>query len=255
MHGLRGPEVEVRYSAFVRAAVVKVHAQGHLGPRHDRRPGPDRASRASRPPPCRGPRLMGPGGRGKRGRRPEPPRRTTFPGEPCAGRRPHFRVPPRTSGFNRAHFGRRRPHSWASLRVDSTHWPEQRARGMVSQKCFPRGAVPLTLGSRVRGPGSSPAWPACPRRGSCACPAPVALSRLSAAPESRTEGFRARSGPRGPRRRPLPAESPARPPASPAPLGLPSTLRSSVVRKLWVLGPTLGRGLSCFICEMGIQEA
>lgn len=162
------------------------------------------------------PRLMGPAGRGKRGRRPEPPRGTTFPGEPCAGRHPHFRVPPRTSGLNRA------------LPAGAVCTPGRVSGGLYPlacaasswwspQKCFPRGEVPLTLGSRVRGPGSSPARPACPRRGSLHALRAWLCRDCPPRPESRTEGFRARSGPRGPRRRPLPAESPARPPASPLP--------------------------------------
>lgn len=50
MHCLKGPEVERQVLDTVRAAVVKVHARGYLGPRAaGQGPGPDRAPRAARP--------------------------------------------------------------------------------------------------------------------------------------------------------------------------------------------------------------
>lgn len=50
MHCLEGPEVECQVLNTVRAAVVKVHARGYLGPRAAcQGPGPDRASRDPRP--------------------------------------------------------------------------------------------------------------------------------------------------------------------------------------------------------------
>lgn len=50
MHCLEGPEVKRQVLDAIRAAVVKVHARGYLGPRAAcQGPGPDRAPRAARP--------------------------------------------------------------------------------------------------------------------------------------------------------------------------------------------------------------
>lgn len=50
MHCLKRPEVERQVLDTVRAAVVKVHARGYLGPRSAcQGSGPDRAPRAARP--------------------------------------------------------------------------------------------------------------------------------------------------------------------------------------------------------------
>lgn len=181
MHGLRGPEVEGQVLDAVRAAVVKVHARGHLGPRAaGQRPGPDRASRAARP---RHAESSADGTRGPREARP-PPRAAPWnyisrralrrPAPALPGSAAHFRAQPRTSG-------RRRLHSWASL-----GWTLPTGlRGelmVVSPEMFSagRGTPHPRLQStwtrqQPRTARMSPArLPACPAR--------VALSRLSAAP-------------------------------------------------------------------------
>ena len=162
MHGLKGPEIERQVLDAVRAAVVKVHARGHLGPRAaGQRPGPDRAARAARP---RHAESSADGTRGLRDARPPPraaPAELHFPASTAPASGEHFRVPASTSEFRRAP-----PGSAAHLRVQPRTSGFSRALpagavltlGRVSdglyllacgasswwspQKCFPRRAVP-----------------------------------------------------------------------------------------------------------------
>lgn len=91
MHGLKGPEVERQVLDAVRAAVIKVHARGHLGPRAaGQRPGPDRAARAARPRHAKSSANRPPGPRDAR----PPPRATPaelhFPASPAPAGSSHF---------------------------------------------------------------------------------------------------------------------------------------------------------------------
>lgn len=92
MHCLKGPEVERQVLDTVRAAVVKVHARGHLGPRATGQgPGPDRAARATRP---RHAGSTPDGPPGPRDVRPPPraaPEGLHFPASPTPTA-PHFRT-------------------------------------------------------------------------------------------------------------------------------------------------------------------
>ena len=226
------------------------------------------SGRPSRPaPPCRVLGRWDPGAAGRAAAAPSRPRGTTFPGEHCAGLRralpssgEHFRVPPRTSGFSRAppgsaaHFRPAPSSLLGESRMDSTCWPAGRAHGGLPRNVFRGAPYPLSPRSRVRGPGSCPARPACPRRGSRHALCAWLLRDCPPRPESRTEGFRARSGPRGPRGSPIPVGSPARPSSSPLPLAFLLVARQRGAEALGSRSYSR-QSLSCFICEMGIQEA
>lgn len=190
---------------------------------------------------------MGPGGCGTRGRRPEPPPRNYIsrralrrpPASTSEFRRAlpssaaHLRVQPRTSG-------RRRPHSWASL-----GWtlpaglrgelmvvsPEmfsaaRRTHSAPAPECVDPAAAPP--GPHV--PGAAPGMPCA--RGS------FAIVRRARNPERKGSGLAAAPV--------VPAAVPFLLGPRPGPLHLRSpwpsfSLRGSVARRLWVLGPTLGR--------------
>lgn len=254
MHGLKGPEIERQVLDAVRAAVVKVHARGHLGPRAaGQRPGPDRAARAARP---RHAESSADGTRGLRDARPPPraaPAELHFPASTAPASGEHFRVPASTSEFRRAppgsaaHLrvqsrtsGRRRPHSWASL-----GWtlpaglrgelmvvsPEmfsaaRRTHSAPAPECVDPAAAPP--GPHV--PGAAPGMPCA--RGS------FAIVRRARNPERKGSGLAAAPV--------VPAAVPFLLGPRPGPLHLRSpwpsfSLRGSVARRLWVLGPTLGR--------------
>ena len=138
--------------------------------------------------------------------------------------------------------------------LPSTCWPAGRAHGGLPRNVFRGARYPLTPRSRVRGAGSCPARPSCPRRGSRHALCAWLRRDCPPRPESRTEGFRARSGPRGPRGRPIPAGSPARHPSSPLPLAFLLVARQRGAEALGFRSYSR-QSLSCFICEMGIQEA